>query len=188
MKPLLKQSANFCFLLAVFPLALLSAFGRISSLYLFGAQCVALVPGLPGDYLRTAFYRLTLQAFHPSSRISFGSFFAHPNARVAESVYIGSFSVLGMTSIGARCQIASGVQILSGARQHPRDSQGRILSSHESSFSLIEIGPDCWIGAAAVIMAPIGAGSTIGAGAVVTKPIPPASIAVGVPAKVIASA
>ncbi len=164
-------------------MAALSLFGRLKPVYLFWAQWCALIPGLPGDYLRTAYYRLTLLSFHPSSRISFGSFFAHPQARVAASVYIGSFSVLGKTSIGERCQIASGVQILSGARQHPRDAQGRILSSDSDAFTLIEIGADCWIGAAAVVMAPVGAASTIGAGAVVTREIPPGSVAVGIPAK-----
>jgi len=37
-------------------------------------------------------------------------------------------------------------------------------------------------------MAEIGEGTTIGAGSVVTRPIPPRSVAVGSPAKVIKSA
>jgi acetyltransferase-like isoleucine patch superfamily enzyme len=42
-----------------------------------------------------------------------------------------------------------------------------------------------WIGANAVVMADIGAGSVIGAGAVVIHEIPPFSVAVGNPAEVI---
>lgn len=51
----------------------------------------------------------------------------------------------------------------------------------------ITIEDDIWIGAGAVILdgVSIGKGSVIGAGTVVTKDIPPYSIAVGVPARVI---
>jgi len=52
----------------------------------------------------------------------------------------------------------------------------------------VAIGADCWIGAAAVIMADIGEGTTIGAGSVVTKPIPAGVVAVGSPARVIRGA
>lgn len=49
------------------------------------------------------------------------------------------------------------------------------------------IEADCWIGARVIIMegVRIGRGSVVGAGSIVTKSIPPYSIAVGTPAKVI---
>lgn len=49
------------------------------------------------------------------------------------------------------------------------------------------IDDDVWIGRNAIILpvVHIGKGTIIGAGAVVTKDIPPYSVAVGVPAKVI---
>jgi acetyltransferase-like isoleucine patch superfamily enzyme len=50
------------------------------------------------------------------------------------------------------------------------------------------VGADCWIGASAVVMAAVGDRSTIGAGAIVVKEIPPDSVAVGNPARVIRSA
>ncbi|MFX0124505.1 MAG: acyltransferase [Candidatus Hodarchaeota archaeon] len=51
----------------------------------------------------------------------------------------------------------------------------------------IHIGHDVWIGARCVILAgvSIGDGSVIGAGSVVTRDIPPFSVAVGAPAKVL---
>lgn len=51
----------------------------------------------------------------------------------------------------------------------------------------IKIEDDVWIGAGAKILdgVTIGKGSVIGAGAVVTDDIPPYSVAVGVPARVI---
>lgn len=149
------------------------------------AQACALVPGGIGDYLRIAYYRLTLEDCALESRIQFGSFFAHPQAVLGKGVYIGAYTILGRTTIGERTQIASSVQVLSGRRQHERDSQGRIQGGNLDLFERVTIGSDCWIGAGAIIMADIGNGTTIGAGAVVTKPIPGESVAVGNPARVI---
>jgi acetyltransferase-like isoleucine patch superfamily enzyme len=51
----------------------------------------------------------------------------------------------------------------------------------------IVVGDDCWIGAKVTFLdgAHVGKGSVIAAGAVVRGEIPPYSIAVGVPARVI---
>ncbi len=100
-------------------------------------------------------------------------------------IEIGRYSFLGAyvcmagpghIKIGSNCQIAS----LSG-----------IYANNHREYGLsregIEIQDDCWIGSGVRILdgVTIGKGSVIGAGAVVTKNIPPYSIAVGVPAKVI---
>jgi len=51
----------------------------------------------------------------------------------------------------------------------------------------VRIENDCWIGGGVIILSgvTIGQGSTIGAGSVVTRSIPPYSVAVGSPARVI---
>jgi acetyltransferase-like isoleucine patch superfamily enzyme len=51
----------------------------------------------------------------------------------------------------------------------------------------VVIEEDCWLGTGAIILpgVRVGRGSIIGAGAVVTKDIPPLSLAVGVPARVV---
>lgn len=187
MKAAIKSVLHGIFLLLALPMALLSGFGRIEAVYLLFAQYCAVIPGLPGDYLRIAYYKLTLEECALESRIQFGSFFAHPQARLGKSVYIGSYCVLGRVTIGDRTQIASAVQILSGAKQHGRDAEGRILGADHSDFRVVSIGADCWLGAAAMVMADVGAGSTIGAGSIVTKEIPAHSVAVGNPARVIRS-
>jgi len=185
MRSILKGGVNALSLCLVFPLALMTGFGRVESVFHFWAQALALGPGLPGDYLRAAYYRLTLEECALDCRISFGTIFAHPQARVGSRVFIGSNSVVGKATIGARTQIASGVQIISGRRQHGRGDEGAILSADRSNFQKISIGPDCWIGAGAVVAADVGAGSTIGAGAVVISSISEAVVAVGNPARVI---
>jgi acetyltransferase-like isoleucine patch superfamily enzyme len=168
------------------PLAALCAFGRWLGAYRFFAQACALVPGFPGDGLRIAFYKLVLPECSLSSRICFGSYFAHPTARLGRRVYIGSYCVLGQVVIGERTQIATAVQVLSGGQQHMREPGGEISFS-EGEFRWVRIGADCWIGAGAIVMQDIGERSTIGAGSVVTRPIPPESVAVGAPARVIRS-
>ena len=184
LKHLVKAVVRSAFLLVAWPAAALTAFGRLKAVYSYFAQSFALVPGLPGVYLRAAFYRLTLSRYELSSCIDFGSFFAHPEASVAANVYIGSYCILARTEIGERTQIASSVQILSGSHQHVRDESGRISGSDTGVFTPVTIGADCWIGAGAIVMADVGSGSTIGAGSVVTRPIPPRSVAVGSPARI----
>lgn len=169
-------------------MALLSGFGRIQTFFAFWAQACSLAPGLPGDYLRIAFYRLTLEECSSEGRIQFGSFFAHREARVRAGVYIGSYCVLGMTQIGERTQIASGVQILSGRKQHARDAENRIMGSDHGAFTTVTIGEDCWIGAGSIVMADLGRGTTVGAGSVVISPVPADSVAVGNPARVVGEA
>lgn len=180
-----KTLATTMALLCMVPSAAATGFGRVVTLFQFFGQLWSLVPGLPGDYLRVAYYAMTLRHCSLHSRISFGSFFAQRESVVERGVYIGSHCVFGSCHIGARTQIANQVQILSGRRQHIRDEQGRILGSEEGTFTPIKVGADCWLGASSVIMADVGARTTIGAGAIVPRPVPANVVAVGNPAKVL---
>lgn len=187
LRGVIKSVGRAAALVLTFPWAVLAAFGRFEPGFAFSAQALSLAPGLPGSYLRVAYYAMTLRSCSFESHIGIGSFFAHSQASVGHRVYIGSLCVLGLTNIGDRTQIASGVQVLSGRRQHERSQDGRIEGSEGGAFEVVSIGPDCWIGAGAIVMAEIGEGTTIGAGSVVTRPIPARSVAVGNPAKVIKS-
>lgn len=183
MRKFLKACLNALFLVLAFPAALLSGFGRLKPVYTFFAHAFATAPGGIGDYLRGAYYHLTLRGFDLSSRVSFGSFFAHPEARIGFRVYIGSYCIIGRASIGDGTLLASGVQLLSGQHQHTRDSSGAAFQGGE--FVQVSIGSDSWIGSAATIMADVGSRTTIGAGSVVTRAIPDDCTAVGNPARVI---
>lgn len=181
----LKMSVQASALLAALPFALLAGFGHFSLFFQTFAQLIALVPGLPGDYARVAYYALTLDRCSIHSRVSFGSFFAQRSTRVGKGVYIGAYCVIGGCEIGERTQIASHVQILGGRHQHARGVDDRIMGADQDRFKNIVIGADCWIGASAIVMEDVGCKTTIGAGAVVTRPIPAGVVAVGNPARLL---
>jgi len=151
-------------------------------MFTIGAHAVALVPGILGDYARAAYYCMTLRRCSVETRIMFGTIFALPEATVGREVSIGVYCVMGRARIGERTQIGSHVQILSGAAQHVRDPQGRLA---EGVYRDVEIGPDCWIGAGALLMANVGAGATVAAGAIVVHPVAPGSTVAGNPARAI---
>lgn len=188
MKQILKTGLHALFLAFALPWAAVAGFGRFSATFTMGAHAAAQAPGILGDYFRIAYYKLTLKRCSLYSRVSYGSFFAHSDVVLGRGVYIGSYCILGRCSIGDRTQMASQVQILSGRRQHSRDSLGQISGSAEGGFESIEIGADCWIGAGSIIMAPVGSGTTIGAGSVVVRPIGEQVVAVGNPARVVKEA
>ena len=89
--------------------------------------------------------------------------------------------------IGDDCILAPYVHIIAG--NHRFDDVSKPINEQGGVSKPIRVGRDCWIGSKAIVMGgvTIGEGSVIGAGSVVTKDIPPYSIAVGVPAKVVGS-
>jgi acetyltransferase-like isoleucine patch superfamily enzyme len=148
-------------------------------------QCLSLLPGLCGQYLRRAFLGWTIAECHPSASIGFGTIFSKTATRIGENVYVGPFCSLGSVTIERDALIATGVHLLSGARMHGTSDPTRPIREQPGEFVHITVGVGCWIGAGAIVMADVGRDSIIGAGAVVTKAIPENVVAVGVPAKVI---
>ena len=182
---ILKRSLQLASLVLAFPAALACWFGGLRTPYTLLAHAFALLPGIIGDYLRVAFYRMTLSSCSADSRIGFGTVFAHPEASVGPMVSIGLYCIIGRASIGARTQIASLVQIPSGRRQHPRDEQGKLSGTEPLGLQQTDVGSDCWIGASAIVLARVGDGTTVGAGAVVVQDLPPGVTAAGNPARVL---
>ncbi|MFB2938279.1 acyltransferase [Aerosakkonemataceae cyanobacterium BLCC-F154] len=107
---------------------------------------------------------------------------------IGEETSISPFSSLSgkNITIGKYCLIAAYVGIY--ANNHNYADPHKRIKDQGASYQGIVIGDDCWIGTGVKVVdgVTIGTGSVIGAGAVVTKDIPPYSIAVGVPAKVVA--
>ena len=180
----LKRGMQGIALVLVFPFSLICGFGRLWPVYTICAHTLALAPGMIGNFLRGAFYRLTLRDCSIDTNISFGTVLVYPDSSIGPCVSIGSYCVIGRASIGRGTQIASHVEITGGRHQHARDAEGNF---REVTPGETVIGEYCWIGAAAILMAEVGSRSTIGAGAVVVKEIPAGVVAVGNPARVIRS-
>ena len=87
--------------------------------------------------------------------------------------------------IGDNCLLAKGVRIRTSDQHFIYDENGFRINKAKD----VCIENHVWLGASAIIMkgATIGEGSVIGMDSMVTKTIPPYSIAVGKPAKVIKS-
>lgn len=89
----------------------------------------------------------------------------------------------GLVTIGHRVMFGPNVSIFGGT--HETEVQSR--RDYIEYAREVTIGNDCWIGGNTVILpgVTIGKGCTVGAGSVVTTDIPPFSVAVGSPAKVV---
>ena len=148
-------------------------------------QAWALVPGLPGQYLRRAFLCRTLRSCARSATIEFGTLLSSASAQIGERVYIGPRCHIGWAVIESNVLIAAGVHIPSGARTHGTGDATVPIRDQPIEKTAVRIGAGAWIGSAAVVMADVGCDAVVGAGAVVTKPIPPRAVAGGVPAHVI---
>jgi galactoside O-acetyltransferase len=91
----------------------------------------------------------------------------------------------GNITIGKRCLIAAHTGIV--ANNHNFSDLSQAIKDQGLTCKGIVIEDDCWLGHGVTVLdgVTIGKGSVIGAGSVVTKSIPPFSVAVGVPARVI---
>jgi len=89
----------------------------------------------------------------------------------------------GLVTIGDRVMIGRTVSIYSAT--HETEVQSR--RENVEYTRPVTIGDDCWIGGHVVILpgVEIGKGCTIAAGSVVSKSIPPWSVAMGAPARVV---
>ncbi len=149
------------------------------------SQALALIPGIPGQYLRRAFLSRVLARCHPSSTVEFGTIFSKRDARIDENVYIGPGCHIGLVHIERDSLLGPGVQIPSGRLTHGISDTSRPISQQPGLRTLVRIGAGSWIGGAAVIMADVGNKSVVGAGAVVTRALPDGVVACGVPARVL---
>ncbi len=109
---------------------------------------------------------------HIARQVRIGNFGEVKNSYVGERSHIGHFSYIGDAELGKHVNIGAGT----------------ITCNYDGmQKNRTVIGDDAFIGSDTLLIAPvtIGARARTGAGAVVNKNVPPDSLAVGVPARVI---
>jgi acetyltransferase-like isoleucine patch superfamily enzyme len=123
--------------------------------------------------------------------IASGHVFDAPQLRIADRVFLGhnvSFRVNQQIVIEEGVLIAQGCYI-TDSDEHPLDPDLRAQGLPPAAVDIrsIRICRNAWIGRGAYILkgVTIGEGAIVGAGAVVAKDVPPFSIAVGNPARVL---
>lgn len=158
---------------------------RSDTLFSGFSQLLSLLPGKLGSYLRTGFYRFSMKHCRPNAVISFGTLFSQSNTSINESVYIGPQCNIGSCYIGENTLIGSGVHIMSGKGQHTIDDLSTPIKDQGGAFEKINIGKDCWLGNAALVMANVGDHAVVAAGSVVINDVPNYAIVAGNPAKII---
>jgi len=189
-KPLAKSLARVIARVLLAPLWLTDwALQRLGSdaAFVASSQLLSLLPGKTGSYLRIAYFRGAMQHCAGDCFIGFGTLFAQRDTHIGSGVYIGPQCNIGACRIEADTLIASGVHVMSGTKQHAFADLDMPIRDQGGEYLPIRIGRDCWIGNGALVMADIGDQCVIGAGSVVTEPVPPRSIAVGNPARVLRS-
>jgi acetyltransferase-like isoleucine patch superfamily enzyme len=107
---------------------------------------------------------------------------------VGKGCFIGEFSLLrgqGGVHIGDDVLLAPRVQVL--AVNHVFDDPDRAIIKQGITAQGIVVEDGAWVGAGAILLdgVHVGARSVVGAGAVVTQDVPPRSVAVGTPARIV---
>ncbi len=139
-----------------------------------------------GNFLRRG--RLAHKGRHV--KISPTAMFKFPqNIRIGHNSFINHLCCVwaapeGCITIGNDVLLGPGTSII--ASNHGFE-YGSVIREQPGLDADIVIGNDVWLGASVVVTAgvSIGDGCVVGAGAVVTRDLPPYSICVGVPARVV---
>ncbi|QEG36042.1 acyltransferase [Bythopirellula goksoeyrii] len=166
------------------PVRLLERWDRQENLFQFASQFMSIFPGIPGEYLRRAFYIWVLDCLTPGPTIGFGTIFAQRNTAIGKNVYIGPFCNIGSSAIGDDVLIGSNVSIAS-PRIHGIDSLDVPIRLQDGKVEKISIGNGSWIGNGAIILSDVGAECVIGAGTVVAKACEQNGIYVGNTARLV---
>ena len=187
--PVLKSLLSWLSGLLVMPLLvqtkLLAVFLKTDQPFQMASQTLSLCPGILGNYLRKAFYRLTLPRCGPDVCIEFGTLLHQSTIEIGRRVYIGSHCSIGECVIEDDTLLGSNVDIISGRHQHHFDDLDTPMREQGGRLEKIVIGADCWIGNSSVVMANVGSKSIVAAGSVVTRDVEPGSIVAGNPARLV---
>ena len=189
MKAWLKRLVRGVAVVAVSPAVLsfyvrAGLFGRDRAL-MGSSQALSLVPGLLGQYARTAFLRCVLAECAASVVVEFGTIFSQADARLLDNVYVGPMCHLGLVILERDVLVAAAVHIPSGPDTHGISDVDRPIREQPGNPVTVRIGAGSWIGSGSIVMADVGERSVIAAGSIVTQPVPALVVAGGVPARVL---
>lgn len=112
----------------------------------------------------------------------------HAGITVGKNCFFGEYTCIrGQGGVTIGDGVYTGTQVNIAAVNHVFADPDRFIREQGITADGITIEDDVWLGSNVTVVdgVTIGKGSIVGAGAVVTKSIPPYSIAVGVPAKVV---
>lgn len=149
---------------------------------------VKYLPPPIGDVLRYGVLKLFVASIR-SWKIKDGVSVWFPEGiRIGRHVTINEYVFLdgyGGLEIGDHCRIAHGCSFLS--EDHVFDDPDTPIWQQPKRAGKVVLEEDVWLGCGVRVLrgVRIGRGCVVGAGAVVTRDLPPMSIAVGVPAKVV---
>ncbi len=112
----------------------------------------------------------------------------HAFIRIGANCIVGEGTVIrgqGGVTLGDHVLIAPNVQIL--AVEHTYGVPDVPVMHQGIRATGITIGDGAWLGAGCIVLdgVTVGTGAVVGAGAVVTKDVPPHTVALGVPARVV---
>jgi len=104
--------------------------------------------------------------------------------QIGERVYLWAGDESGRITIGEHCRFGPEVFVTASDYGLMPDQP---IAYQERSERDVMIGDDVWLGARAFVGAgvTIGDGCVVSAGSVVTKSLPPGSVAVGIPARIV---
>ena len=173
MKAVLKKTFKIGFRLLLLPLylwfELLARLTNEDSIFQSISQYLSLIPGKLGSYCRAAFYWWACPNTSDDIAIGFLTVFSHRDTTIEQGVYIGPQCNIGKCQIGKGTLVGSGVQMLSGNKQHNFDNPNIPIQQQSGVFTKITIGSDCWIGNGSILMTNLNNGCIVAAGSVLTK-------------------
>lgn len=178
-------TARFFVLPLYIALELAERFIRTDQPFQCCSQLLSLLPGIPGNYLRREFYRLSLAKCPADCNIEFGTLLCQRTVEIGRRVYIGANCSIGECSIEDDVLIGSNVDIISGKKQHRFGRLDMPIREQGGELEKITIGEDSWLGNSSVIMANVGRKCVVGAGSVVANDVEPFGIVSGNPARLI---
>lgn len=146
----------------------------------------ALASELPRKVLRW------IGTHHPDNR-SRKYFFRRTGVKIGKGVVLNpglliEDSYRELVTFGDRASVAPNVMIIADAA--PNNSRIEAIPYVKDHLIVAKetvVGPDAWIGSAAIILpgVTVGEGAIVGAGAVVTKDVSPYTVVAGTPARLI---